>query len=158
MLIDLTDYETKALEIEIKKLEKAILETEGIIANIEFKKLNHELKLIEMGISEEEVEKHIINLVESSDNPEKELLLIYDEFEEFLAEKKDTVIEDLDKILNYSIISISIANLQIEDYKEEINVLNNELLKLKHKRIELQKKKVDEIATERKYKELLHDE
>ena len=158
MLIDLTDYETKALEIEIKKLEKAILETEGIIANIEFKKLNHELKLIEMGITEEDVEKHIINLVETSDNPEKELLLIYDEFEEFLAAEKDTVIEDFDKILNYTIISISIANLQIEDYQEEIKVLNNELLKLKHERITLQKKKVDEIATERKYKELLKDE
>ena len=158
MLIDLTDYETKALEIEIKKLEKAILETEGIIANIEFKKLKHELRLIEMGITEEDVEKHIINLVESSDNPEKELLLIYDELDELLAAKEDIVIEDSDKILNYTIISISIANLQIEDYQEEIAVLNNELLKLKHERIILQKKKVDEIATERKYKELLKDE
>jgi len=158
MIINLTDYETKALEIEIKKLEKAILETKSKIANLELNKLTYELELIDIGISEEEVINHLIDFVESSDNPKEDLIALIEELDELLKSKEDRPIEDLDKILHYSTIGVSYVNLRIEDYQKELNLLNNELMKLKHKRIELQEKKVDEIATERKYKELLKDE
>ena len=68
------------------------------------------------------------------------------------------IIEDLDKLINYSFIGIATINLQIEDYNEELKVLRERKLRLIDKQLELQKKKVDEIATERKYKELLKDE
>ncbi|MBP5407667.1 MAG: hypothetical protein J6Y42_00840 [Bacilli bacterium] len=158
MLFDLTDYDSKKLELDIKDLEIAILERKGFIANLEYKKLNHELKLMEQGITEEDIEKYIKDFMESSDNPEKELLLIYDEYEEMLEEDEDLIIEDLDKIIKYSMISFSIIHLQIQDYQEELKVLREQKLKLMDKQLKLQKKKVDEIATERKYKELLKDE
>ena len=78
--------------------------------------------------------------------------------EEYHETGNDKNIEDLDKILHYSTIGITIINLQIEDYQEEIRVLNEQLLKLMDKQVEMQEKKVDEIATERKIKELLYDE
>lgn len=158
MLFDLTDYDSKKLELEINELEKAILERKGFIANLESDKLEHELKLIEQGITEEDVENHIRNFIESSDDPEKELLLIHDELEDLFKGNKEVLIEDLDMILNYSIICFSMIYLQIEDYKEELKVLREHKLKLLNKQLDNQKKKVDEIATERKYKELLKDE
>ena len=162
MLLDLTDYESKKLEVDIKELEKAILETKGIIANLEFRKLKHELNLIEQGITEEDVEKHIIDFIENSDDPESDIIELHKELNQMLEEYKETgndkTIEDLDKILHYSTIGITIINLQIQDYQEEIRVLNEQLLKLMDKQVEMQEKKVDEIATERKIKELLHDE
>ena len=162
MLLDLTDYESKKLEVDIKELEKAILETKGIIANLEFRKLKHELNLIEQGITEEDVEKHIIDFIENSDDPESDIIELHKELNQMLEEYKETgndkTIEDLDKIIHYSTIGITIINLQIQDYQEEIRVLNEQLLKLMDKQVEMQEKKVDEIATERKIKELLHDE
>ena len=162
MLLDLTDYESKKLEVDIKELEKAILETKGIIANLEFRKLKHELNLIEQGITEEDVEKHITDFIENSDDPESDIIELHKELTQMLEEYHETGndknIEDLDKILHYSTIGITIINLQIQDYQEEIRVLNEQLLKLMDKQVEMQEKKVDEIATERKIKELLHDE
>ena len=152
MLLDLTDYESKKLEVDIKELEKAILETKGIIANLEFMKLKHELNL----------EKHITDFIENSDDPESDIIELHKELNQMLEEYHETgndkTIEDLDKILHYSTIGITIINLQIEDYQEEIRVLNEQLLKLMDKQVEMQEKKVDEIATERKIKELLYDE
>lgn len=162
MLLDLTDYESKKLEVDIKELEKAILETKGIIANLEFRKLKHELNLIEQGITEEDVQKHITDFIENSDDPESDIIELHKELNQMLEEYNETgndkTIEDLDKILHYSTIGITIINLQIQDYQEEIRVLNEQLLKLMDKQVEMQEKKVDEIATERKIKELLYDE
>lgn len=162
MLLDLTDYDSKKLEVEIKAIEKAILETKGIIANLEFRKLKHELNLIEQGITEEDVQKHITDFIENSDDPESDIIKLHKELNQMLDEYNETgndkTIEDLDKILHYSTIGITIINLQIQDYQEEIRVLNEQLLKLMDKQVEMQEKKVDEIATERKIKELLHDE
>lgn len=157
-LVDLSDYDSKKLEMDIKALEKDISEIKGFIANLEYKKSKHELKLIEQGITEEDVEKHIKDFMESSENPEKDLLLIYDEYEEIFDDNEIFIIEDLEKILNYTIISFSIINLQLEEFHEELNVLRKQKLKLMGKQLEIQKRKVDEIATERKYKELLKDE
>ena len=162
MLLDLTDYDSKKLEVDIKELEKAILETKGIIANLEFRKLKHELNLIEQGITEEDVEKHITDFIENSDDPESDIIELHKELNQMLDEYHETgndkTIEDLDKILHYSTIGITIINLQIQDYQEEIRVLNEQLLKLMDKQVEMQEKKVDEIATERKIKELFYDE
>ena len=158
MLLDLTDYDSKKLELEIKGLEKAILETKGIIGNLEFRKLGFELELIEQGITKEDVENTITDFIETSDNPEKELILLNDELNELIESEEDHVIEDLDKLIKFSFISVTIVNLQIEDYKEEIKILRKRLLELQKKQLDNQKKKVDEIATERKYKELLKDE
>ena len=162
MLLDLTDYDSKKLEVEIKAIEKAILETKGIIANLEFRKLKHELNLIEQGITEEDVQKHITDFIENSDDPESDIIKLHKELNQMLDEYNETgndkTIEDLDKILHYSTIGITIINLQIQDYQEEIRVLNEQLLKLMDKQVEMQEKKVDEIATERKIKELLYDE
>ena len=162
MLLDLTDYDSKKLEVEIKAIEKAILETKGIIANLEFRKLKHELNLIEQGITEEDVQKHITDFIENSDDPESDIIKLHKELNQILDEYNETgndkTIEDLDKILHYSTIGITLINLQIQDYQEEIRVLNEQLLKLMDKQVEMQEKKVDEIATERKIKELLYDE
>ena len=158
MIIDLTDYENKALEIEIKKLEKAIFEAKAIICNIEFDILRHELRLIDQGITEEDVEKHIINFMENSDNPEGDLMELQKELNDWIENKSEEVITDLDKILHYSTILIMINRLRIRDYQEEIQVLNKQLLELKHERIELQKKKVEYLDGKRKYRELLKDE
>ena len=158
MLIDLTDYDSKKLELEIKRYEKAISETKGIISNLEFNKVKFELDLIEHGVTEEDVKKYVTDFMESSDNPQKDLILLHEELNELLESDKDYVIEDLDKLIGYAFISISIINLEIEDYQESISVLREKLLELQKQQLELQERKIDEIATERKYKELLKDE
>ena len=162
MLLNLTDYDSKKIELMIKGLEKVILETKVNIATLEYKKLRHELTLIEQGITEEDVEKHITDFIENSDDPESDIIELHKELTQMLDEYHETGnderIEDLDKILHYSTIGITIINLQIEDYQEEIRELNEQLLKLMDKQVKMQEKKVDEIATERKIKELLHDE
>ncbi|MBP5408025.1 MAG: hypothetical protein J6Y42_02685, partial [Bacilli bacterium] len=126
MLLDLTDYDSKKLEVEIKAIEKAILETKGIIANLEFRKLKHELNLIEQGITEEDVQKHITDFIENSDDPESDIIKLHKELNQILDEYNETgndkTIEDLDKILHYSTIGITLINLQIQDYQEEIRV------------------------------------
>lgn len=162
MLLNLTDYDSKKIELMIKGLEKVILETKVNIANLEYKKLRHELTLIEQGITEEDVEKHITDFIENSDDPESDIIELHKELNQMLDEFKengnDERIEDLDKILHYSTIGITIINLQIEDYQEEIRVLNEQLLKLMDKQVAMQEKKVKKISTDRKYKELLNDE
>ena len=153
MLLNLTDYDSKKLEIEIKAIEKAILETEGIIANLEYKKLNHELSLIEQGITEEDVVKHITDFIENSDDPESDIIELHKELNQMLDDFRktgnDETIEDLDKILHYSTIGITIINLQIEDYQAEIRVLNEQLLNLMDKQVAMQEKKVKKISTDR---------
>lgn len=162
MIIDLTDYETKKLELDIKALEKAILETKGIIANLQYNKLHHELTLIKQGITKADVEKHITDFFNSSDNPEEDIIKIHKEMDKELEEYhktgNDVIIEDLDKILHYSTIGIAIINLQIQDYQEEIKVLREQLNKLNIKQLELQKNKINDLETNIKYRELLNDE
>lgn len=162
MIIDLTDYETKKLELDIKALEKAILETKGIIANLQYNKLHHELTLIKQGITKADVEKHIVDFFNSSDNPEEDIIKIHKEMEKELEEYKETgndvIIEDLDKILHYSTIAITIINLQIQDYQEEIKVLRKQLNELNIKQLELQENKINDLETNIKYRELLNDE
>ena len=151
MLIDLTDYETKKLELEIKGYEKAILEEKGRIGNLQYNKLHHELKLIEQGITKEDVENHLIEFVESSDNIQEDLIKLHEELDELLKSDEDVVIEDLNKILHYSTISITIINLEIEESKEEIKLLRD-------KKIQLQKQLINRLNADRKYKELLKNE
>ena len=61
------------------------------------------------------------------------------------------------KSWEYSIVSINIVNMQMEDLQKEIRLLNEQKLKLMNQLLEMQERKVDEIATERKLRELLHD-
>ena len=161
MLLDLTDYDSKKLELEIKRIEKDILEKEKGIVESEIKKLELELKLIGKGITKEDFDEQLIDFVESGRNDMKYIEDTYLELMELIKlnheVEEDLLIED-SKAWEYIIISVNVVNMKIEDLQEEIRFLNVQKLNLMDKLLEMQERKVDEIATERKLKELLHDD
>ena len=119
-----------------------------------------EIDLVKLSSINGNLEIHVNSkdFMENSDNPEGDLMELQKELNDWIENKSEEVITDLDKILHYSTILIMINRLRIRDYQEEIQVLNKQLLELKHERIELQKKKVEYLDGKRKYRELLKDE
>ena len=161
MLLDLTDYDSKKLELEIKEIEREIKGKEKTIADLEYKKLELELKLLKKGVTKEEFDKQLIDFVESGRNDIDNIKETYLELKELIKLNheldEDLLIED-SKAWEYIIISVNVVNMQIEDLQEEIRFLNVQKLKFMDSLLRMQEKKVDEIATERKLKELLYDD
>ena len=159
MLLDLSDYDSKKLELEIKRIERDISEKEKGIAESEIKKMELELKIMGKGFTQEDFNKHLIDFVESgkNDNVENIYLELMEKIQLNHEINEDLLIEE-SKAWDYLIISVNIVNMQIEDLQKEIRLLNEQKLKLMNQLLEMQERKVDEIATERKLRELLHDE
>lgn len=166
MLLDLSDYDSKKIDVKIKELEIEIKRKEKIIADLEFKKAFFELRVIEKGITKEDFDEQITYFMDSGrkENIEKiylELTEVTKNNEEIDEYNLALIIPDNikdSKSWEYSIVSINILNIQMENLQKEILALNEQKLKLMNQLLEMQERKVDEIATERKLRELLHDE
>lgn len=161
MLLDFDNIEEKRLELEITKLDSKINELEGLLIHLKEMVLELKISLMEEGFTKEDF-KELVNDFKENPKSSEELLAIEESFFSEKPDEEGKLIYGCDTDSeNFNIFVMSVFGRYLkgtEILHEEISELREQKLKLLNKQLELQKKRVDEIATERKYKELLKDE
>lgn len=151
MFFDLNNIEHKRKEQKIKALDIAIKERELQIAKFEERKLSLEIDVIENEVSEDELIKKANDFLNDPSIQEEKTNEILERVSSLPKDPEGKVVLEMEEFYKYCIIAFGYYGLNIKNLTEEVSSLRNE-------KIELQKKLVNEIQTERKYKELLKDE
>lgn len=160
-MISLENPERKKEEKAISNLNVQIKKLELEQAELKHDSLAIELFLIDLGVTEEILSKIAKGVVEK-DIPCDELNKIIEKVEyKYLIDENFLAVElnfeseedyvELVEIVIYCLVNLARSGIRSKKLDEEIS-------ELRTKKIELQKKLVSNIETERKYKELLNND